>query len=155
MEMSREATISNSRGADDSKRIDASGQRFQFSDTNPRSGRPVCGGRALFFGNIRRAAGREVRENADSFSLQVIDRRAAEVVEIVRQNLRRELNRDAVRAFEQEFAFAPAAPESVRTRTGTGERGDLTVHRPCRRETLKGVTARGHINVADPIGRNH
>ena len=55
----------------------------------------------VVFGKIGGAAGREIRENAERFPLQVIDRRAAEIVEIVRQDLRREADRDAVGAFEQ------------------------------------------------------
>ena len=55
----------------------------------------------VVFREIGGAAGGEVGEDAEGFSLEVVDRRAAEVVEIVRQDLRREADRDAVGALEQ------------------------------------------------------
>ena len=39
---------------------------------------------------IRSAARGKIRQDAEAFSLEMIDRRAAEIVEIVRQNLRRQ-----------------------------------------------------------------
>jgi hypothetical protein len=52
-------------------------------------------------GKIGGAAGREIRKDAEVLSLEVIDRRAAEVVEIVRQDLGREADPRCVGALEQ------------------------------------------------------
>jgi hypothetical protein len=49
----------------------------------------------VVFGKIGGAAGGKIGKDAEVFPLQMIDRRAAEIVEIVRQNLRREPDRDA------------------------------------------------------------
>jgi len=48
------------------------------------------------------AAGREIRIDPERFALEVIDGGAAEVVEIVRQDLGREADRDALGALEQD-----------------------------------------------------
>ena len=55
----------------------------------------------IVFREICGAAGVEVGENAEVFPLKMIDRRPADVVEIVRQDLGREPDRDALRAFQQ------------------------------------------------------
>ena len=55
----------------------------------------------VVFGEIRHAASREIGKNPEALALQMIDRRAAEIVEIVRQNLRRQTNGDAFRALRQ------------------------------------------------------
>ncbi len=56
----------------------------------------------VVIGEIGGAAGGEVRQDAEIFPLQMIDRCAADVVEIVRQDFCGEADRDAVRAFEQD-----------------------------------------------------
>ena len=56
----------------------------------------------VVFGKIGGAAGREIGEDAEGFSLEMVDRRAAEVVEIVREDLGREADRDAVGALEED-----------------------------------------------------
>ena len=55
----------------------------------------------VVFGEVGDAAGGEVGEEAETFSLKVVDRGAAEVVEIVRQDPGREAHGDALGALEQ------------------------------------------------------
>ena len=55
----------------------------------------------VVFREIRDAARRKVRINPKRLPLQVIDRRPAKIVEIMRQDLRRQADRDALRAFQQ------------------------------------------------------
>jgi hypothetical protein len=54
----------------------------------------------VVLGEVGDAAGRKIGDRCEMFSLQVIDRRAAEVVEVVRQDLRGEADRDALGALE-------------------------------------------------------
>jgi hypothetical protein len=56
----------------------------------------------VVFGEVGGAARGEVGEDAEGFSLEVVDRRAAEVVEVVREDLGREADRDAVGALEED-----------------------------------------------------
>ena len=47
------------------------------------------------------AAGGKIGDDAETFSLKVVDRRAAEVVEVVRKYLGRKADRDALGAVEE------------------------------------------------------
>ena len=55
----------------------------------------------VVFGEISHASRGKIREDAESFSLEMINRRAAQIVEIMRQDLRRETDRDTLGALEQ------------------------------------------------------
>ena len=55
----------------------------------------------VVLGEVGDAAGREVGKDPEGLSLEVVDRRPAEVVEVVRQDLGREADRDALGPLEE------------------------------------------------------
>ena len=110
----------------------------------------------VVFRKIGGAARGEIGKDAERFSLQMIDRRAAEVVEIVRENFRREADRDALGAFEQNDGKLGRQRDRLLVAAVVAElpRGGLRVEEHVLREcgeTRLDVTRRGGIVAGETL----